>query len=116
MADPKGFLKVPRETPTRRPVPLRLMDWREVYEAFPDTELEGQASQPISSPLTRAVLACEVARGFIIRRWIITMTSRRRAGALFQRPPATPVPANLASRRNRLHARRTHFREKQMRN
>ncbi len=45
MADPKGFLKVPRETPTRRPVPLRLMDWREVYEEFPDGRLERQASR-----------------------------------------------------------------------
>ncbi|GAA5118531.1 glutamate synthase subunit beta [Pseudonocardia adelaidensis] len=45
MADPKGFLKVPRETPTRRPVPLRLMDWREVYEEFPDGRLEQQASR-----------------------------------------------------------------------
>ena len=33
MADPRGFLKVrDRELPARRPVPLRLMDWREVYE------------------------------------------------------------------------------------
>jgi glutamate synthase (NADPH) small chain len=45
MADPKGFLKVPRETPTRRPVPLRLLDWREVYEEFPDGRLERQASR-----------------------------------------------------------------------
>ena len=33
MADPKGFLKVPeRELPKRRPVPVRIMDWKEVYE------------------------------------------------------------------------------------
>ncbi|SEE15938.1 glutamate synthase subunit beta [Ruania alba] len=33
MADPKGFLKVrERELPTRRPVPVRIMDWNEVYE------------------------------------------------------------------------------------
>jgi glutamate synthase (NADPH/NADH) small chain len=33
MADPRGFLKHrDRELPARRPVPLRLMDWREVYE------------------------------------------------------------------------------------
>jgi glutamate synthase (NADPH/NADH) small chain len=33
MADPKGFLKVTeRELPPRRPVPVRLMDWKEVYE------------------------------------------------------------------------------------
>ncbi|WP_058233939.1 glutamate synthase subunit beta [Devriesea agamarum] len=34
MADPRGFLKNRnRELPARRPVPVRLMDWREVYEA-----------------------------------------------------------------------------------
>ncbi|SDC26285.1 glutamate synthase subunit beta [Actinokineospora iranica] len=32
MADPKGFLTTPRETPKTRPVFLRLKDWREVYE------------------------------------------------------------------------------------
>lgn len=33
MADPRGFLKHrDRELPPRRPVPVRLMDWREVYE------------------------------------------------------------------------------------
>ncbi len=33
MADPRGFLTTrDRELPARRPVPVRLMDWREVYE------------------------------------------------------------------------------------
>ncbi|WP_066038759.1 glutamate synthase subunit beta [Herbiconiux solani] len=33
MADPKGFLKTQeRELPPRRPVSVRLMDWKEVYE------------------------------------------------------------------------------------
>ena len=33
MADPRGFLTSrERELPTRRPVPLRLMDYKEVYE------------------------------------------------------------------------------------
>jgi glutamate synthase (NADPH) small chain len=31
-----GFLKWERETPTRRPVPVRLRDWKEVYEDFPE--------------------------------------------------------------------------------
>ena len=35
MGDPKGFLTTPRELPVRRPVDLRLRDWREVYEDFP---------------------------------------------------------------------------------
>ena len=32
MADPKGFLRFERETPKRRPVDVRIQDWREVYE------------------------------------------------------------------------------------
>lgn len=37
MADPRGFLTTrERELPTRRPVPIRLQDWREVYEQRPE--------------------------------------------------------------------------------
>jgi len=32
MADPRGFLTTPRELPRRRPVDVRISDWREVYE------------------------------------------------------------------------------------
>ncbi len=32
MADPRGFLTTKRALPPRRPVDLRLMDWREVYQ------------------------------------------------------------------------------------
>ncbi len=45
MGDVKGFLKHGRETPTRRPVPVRLLDWKEVYEPFPDVHLQTQASR-----------------------------------------------------------------------
>src|SRR3954469_6869367 len=45
MGDVKGFLKHGRETPTRRAVPVRLRDWKEVYEPFPDESLKDQASR-----------------------------------------------------------------------
>ncbi|MFN0091152.1 MAG: glutamate synthase subunit beta [Acidimicrobiales bacterium] len=45
MADPKGFLKHGRETAAYRPVPVRLRDWREVYEPFPAERLAAQASR-----------------------------------------------------------------------
>ncbi|MEZ5178378.1 MAG: glutamate synthase subunit beta [Acidimicrobiales bacterium] len=45
MGDIQGFLKHGRETPTRRPVPVRLKDWKEVYEPFPTDHLETQASR-----------------------------------------------------------------------
>jgi glutamate synthase (NADPH/NADH) small chain len=45
VGDVTGFLKHGRETPTRRPVPVRLRDWKEVYEPFPDERLRTQASR-----------------------------------------------------------------------
>ena len=45
MADPKGFLKAGRELPARRPVDVRIRDWREVYEPFDRDRLEQQASR-----------------------------------------------------------------------
>ena len=45
MADVTGFLKHGRQTPTRRPVPVRIMDWSEVYEPFPSSALRTQASR-----------------------------------------------------------------------
>jgi glutamate synthase (NADPH/NADH) small chain len=38
-------MKHDRETPTRRSVPVRLRDWKEVYEPFPRDELQVQASR-----------------------------------------------------------------------
>ena len=45
MGDVQGFLKHGRELPTRRPVPVRLKDWKEVYEPFAEDRLQTQASR-----------------------------------------------------------------------
>jgi glutamate synthase (NADPH) small chain len=45
MGKPTGFLEAGRELPTRRPVPIRLRDWKEVYEPFPRDHLRTQASR-----------------------------------------------------------------------
>ena len=45
MGDVRGFLKHPRQTPERRPVPVRLRDWREVYRDFPVDALREQAGR-----------------------------------------------------------------------
>jgi glutamate synthase (NADPH/NADH) small chain len=45
MGEATGFLKWGRETPTRRPVPVRLRDWKEVYESFPNEALQVQAGR-----------------------------------------------------------------------
>ncbi|MBJ30861.1 MAG: glutamate synthase [Acidimicrobiaceae bacterium] len=45
MGDPRGFLRLDRQTPDRRSVPIRLRDWKEVYEPFPEESLRDQASR-----------------------------------------------------------------------
>ena len=45
MGEATGFLQWSRETPTRRPVPVRLLDWQEVYEPFPADALALQAGR-----------------------------------------------------------------------
>ncbi len=45
MGDTTGFLKHGRQLPSRRPVPVRIKDWKEVYEPFPDDALRTQASR-----------------------------------------------------------------------
>jgi len=45
MADPKGFMKYPREGPKRRPVELRVQDWKEFYEPMPEDALKAQGAR-----------------------------------------------------------------------
>ncbi len=45
MGDSSGFLKHQRELPSRREVPVRLLDWREVYNDFPIAKVREQASR-----------------------------------------------------------------------
>jgi glutamate synthase (NADPH/NADH) small chain len=45
MGDATGFMKYPRVTPTRRPIPVRIKDWHEVYEPFDPASLRLQAAR-----------------------------------------------------------------------
>ena len=45
MGEPTGFLNWKRVTPKRRPIPVRVTDWREVYEPFDSHELNHQAGR-----------------------------------------------------------------------
>lgn len=46
MADPRGFLKTTeRKTAERRPVPVRIMDWKEVYERRNSETVKNQAGR-----------------------------------------------------------------------
>jgi glutamate synthase (NADPH/NADH) small chain len=43
--DPNGFLRYERQLPSRRPVPVRIMDWREVYPPAEDALIRDQATR-----------------------------------------------------------------------
>lgn len=68
MADPRGFLKhTHRETPQRRPVPLRLRDWKEVYEDFSHDILRQQASRCMDCGIPFCHNGCPL--GNLIPEW-----------------------------------------------
>jgi glutamate synthase (NADPH/NADH) small chain len=67
MGDPKGFLTTPRELPVRRPVDLRLRDWREVYEDFPRSDLEAQAGRCMNCGIPFCHQGCPL--GNLIPEW-----------------------------------------------
>jgi glutamate synthase (NADPH/NADH) small chain len=67
MGDPKGFLTTARELPPRRPVDLRLQDWREVYEDFPRTDLEKQAGRCMNCGIPFCHQGCPL--GNLIPEW-----------------------------------------------
>jgi len=47
MADPKGFLNTGRELPNRRPIDVRIQDWKEVYQHQEFSHLQKQAGNLI---------------------------------------------------------------------
>jgi len=68
VADPKGFLKTPqRELPRRRPVALRLMDWKEVYEQQDSAELRRQAGRCMDCGIPFCHQGCPL--GNLIPEW-----------------------------------------------
>ncbi|MUL83175.1 MULTISPECIES: glutamate synthase subunit beta [unclassified Mycolicibacterium] len=68
MADPRGFLKhTSKELPSRRPVPLRLMDWKEVYEDFSHDTLQDQASRCMDCGIPFCHNGCPL--GNLIPEW-----------------------------------------------
>ncbi len=67
MADPKGFLRTPRETPARRPVDIRIRDWREVYTDFPPVALEAQAGRCMDCGIPFCHQGCPL--GNLIPEW-----------------------------------------------
>jgi glutamate synthase (NADPH/NADH) small chain len=67
MGEPTGFMKYERETPTRRSVPVRLRDWKEVYEPFPEENLRTQAARCMDCGIPFCHVGCPL--GNLIPEW-----------------------------------------------
>ncbi len=67
MGDVRGFLKHGRRSPARRPVELRVLDWNEVYEDFPVTQVRDQASRCMDCGIPFCVGGCPL--GNLIPDW-----------------------------------------------
>ncbi|MFM6963097.1 MAG: glutamate synthase subunit beta [Micrococcales bacterium] len=68
MADPRGFLKVTeRETAERRPVEIRIRDWKEVYEKRDQAVVRQQASRCMDCGIAFCHQGCPL--GNLIPEW-----------------------------------------------
>ncbi|MGB7820227.1 MAG: glutamate synthase subunit beta [Ornithinibacter sp.] len=68
MADPQGFLRTrERELPRRRPVPVRIKDWKEVYEEQSSAELQRQAGRCMDCGIPFCHSGCPL--GNLIPEW-----------------------------------------------
>ena len=67
MGKPSGFLEFPRRLPARRPVPVRLRDWREVYEPFPEDEARRQGARCMDCGIPFCHEGCPL--GNLIPEW-----------------------------------------------
>lgn len=67
MADPRGFLTTPRETPKRRPVDVRIKDWNEVYEPQSLEHLQKQAGRCMDCGIPFCHSGCPL--GNLIPEW-----------------------------------------------
>ena len=67
MGKPDGFLTIPRRNPTRRAVPVRLRDWKEVYEPQSEQEVRDQAARCMDCGIPFCHQGCPL--GNLIPEW-----------------------------------------------
>jgi len=67
MADPKGFINTPREVPKRRPVDVRIKDWKEVYQDQEFSHLQKQAGRCMDCGIPFCHQGCPL--GNLIPEW-----------------------------------------------
>lgn len=67
MADPKGFLTTSRQVPKRRPVDVRIKDWKEVYQEQDFSDLQKQAGRCMDCGIPFCHQGCPL--GNLIPEW-----------------------------------------------
>jgi len=67
MGEVTGFLKYSRQLPPRRPVPVRLRDWKEVYEPFAVEEAQRQGARCMDCGIPFCHEGCPL--GNLIPEW-----------------------------------------------
>lgn len=67
MGKPTGFKEIPREMPRRRPVRLRVLDWREIYLEMEEPRLRDQAARCMDCGVPFCMNGCPL--GNIIPEW-----------------------------------------------
>src|SRR3712207_467534 len=67
MGKPTGFKEITRELPKRRPVELRLLDWKEVYTEFPKDKLRQQGARCMDCGIPFCHNGCPL--GNLIPEW-----------------------------------------------
>ena len=67
MGDPKGFLTTSRQVPKRRPVDVRIKDWKEVYQEQDFSDLQKQAGRCMDCGIPFCHQGCPL--GNLIPEW-----------------------------------------------
>jgi glutamate synthase (NADPH/NADH) small chain len=67
MGKPTGFVEFGRKLPPRRPISVRLRDWREVYEPFPEDEAMRQGARCMDCGIPFCHEGCPL--GNLIPEW-----------------------------------------------
>jgi glutamate synthase (NADPH) small chain len=67
MGDTQGFMKYDRELPKRRPIPVRVLDWNEVYEDFPPEKVRMQGARCMDCGIPFCHTGCPL--GNLIPEW-----------------------------------------------
>jgi glutamate synthase (NADPH/NADH) small chain len=67
MGETTGFMKYDRELPKRRSIPLRVQDWKEVYEDFPPDKVRTQGARCMDCGIPFCHTGCPL--GNLIPEW-----------------------------------------------